>query len=98
MKPLPLLDSLLSPADLRRFSKEQLAEIAVEIRYRIKETVSEHGGHLSSNLGVVELTLALHRAFDFSSDRLLWDVGHQAYVHKLLTGRAAVFDTNRQAD
>ncbi|MBA3707772.1 MAG: 1-deoxy-D-xylulose-5-phosphate synthase, partial [Planctomycetes bacterium] len=96
MKPLPLLDSLLSPADLRRFSKEQLAQIAEEIRYRIKETVSEHGGHLSSNLGVVELTLALHRTFDFSSDRLLWDVGHQAYVHKLITGRAAVFHTNRQ--
>jgi 1-deoxy-D-xylulose-5-phosphate synthase len=97
MKLLPLLDGLLSPADLRKFTPPQLAQIADEIRYRIKETVSTHGGHLSSNLGTVELTLALHRVFDFSSDRLLWDVGHQAYPHKLVTGRAARFDTNRQA-
>jgi 1-deoxy-D-xylulose-5-phosphate synthase len=97
MKPLPLLDSLLSPGDLRKLTPEQLAQIAEEIRFRIKETVSDHGGHLASNLGVVELTLALHRVFDFSSDRLLWDVGHQAYVHKLLTGRATTFCTNRQA-
>lgn len=97
MKPLPLLDALLSPGDLKRLPPEQVAQLAEEIRYRIKETVSAHGGHLASNLGVVELTLALHRIFDFSSDRLLWDVGHQAYVHKLLTGRAAIFHTNRQA-
>jgi len=97
MKSLPLLDGLLSPGDLRKFTPEQLAQIADEIRYRIKETVSTHGGHLASNLGVVELTLALHRVFDFSSDRLLWDVGHQAYVHKLITGRAVNFHTNRQA-
>ncbi|MBA3683621.1 MAG: 1-deoxy-D-xylulose-5-phosphate synthase, partial [Planctomycetes bacterium] len=97
MKPLPLLDSLLSPGDLRKFSPEQLAQISEEIRYRLKETVSATGGHLASNLGVVELTIALHRVFDFSSDRMLWDVGHQAYVHKLLTGRAANFSTNRQA-
>ena len=97
MKPMPLLDSLLSPGDLRKFSPEQLTQIADEIRYRIKETVSDHGGHLASNLGVVELTLALHRVFDFSADRLLWDVGHQAYVHKLVTGRAKAFHTNRQA-
>lgn len=97
MKPLSLLDGLLSPGDLRKFTAEQLVQLASEIRYRIKETVSTHGGHLSSNLGVVELTIALHRVFDFSSDRLLWDVGHQAYVHKLLTGRAAIFHTNRQA-
>ncbi|MBA3708382.1 MAG: 1-deoxy-D-xylulose-5-phosphate synthase, partial [Planctomycetes bacterium] len=96
MKPLPLLDGLLAPADLRKFSPAQLARIAEEIRHRIKETVSTHGGHLSSNLGTVELTLALHRVFDFSSDRLLWDVGHQAYPHKLVTGRAANFHTNRQ--
>jgi 1-deoxy-D-xylulose-5-phosphate synthase len=98
VKPLPLLDNLLSPGDLRRMSPQQLAQLADEIRFRIKETVSRHGGHLASNLGVVELTIALHRLFDFSSDRLLWDVGHQAYVHKLLTGRAAQFDTNRQAN
>ena len=93
---LPLLDGLLGPADLRRMPGEQLAQLAHEIRHRIKETVSAHGGHLASNLGVVELTLALHRVFDFTSDRLLWDVGHQAYPHKLVTGRARVFHTNRQ--
>jgi len=92
----PLLDGLLSPGDLRKFAKADLDQIGDEIRYRIKETVSRYGGHLASNLGVVELTLALHRVFDFSSDRLLWDVGHQAYVHKLLTGRATRFHTNRQ--
>jgi 1-deoxy-D-xylulose-5-phosphate synthase len=96
MKPLPLLDSLISPADLRRFTAVELAQLAEEMRHRIKETVSQHGGHLSSNLGTIELTVALHRVFDFSSDRLLWDVGHQAYPHKLLTGRAGVFHTNRQ--
>ncbi len=97
MKPLPLLDGLISPADLRKFNPQELLQIAEEIRFRIKETTSRYGGHLSSNLGTVELTLALHRVFDFSSDRLLWDVGHQAYPHKLITGRAAVFNTNRQA-
>ena len=96
MKPLPLLDSILSPADLRNYTPAQLAQLADEMRHRIKETVSTHGGHLSSNLGTIELTLALHRVFDFSSDRILWDVGHQAYPHKLLTGRAGVFHTNRQ--
>jgi 1-deoxy-D-xylulose-5-phosphate synthase len=96
MTPQPLLDGLLSPADLRRMTPEQLAQLAEEIRFRIKETVSAHGGHLASNLGVVELTLALHRVFDFTSDRLLWDVGHQAYPHKLVTGRAQAFHTNRQ--
>lgn len=95
--PKPLLDGLLSPGDLGKFSPDQLKALAEEIRFRIKETVSQSGGHLASNLGVVELTLALHRVFDFSSDRLLWDVGHQAYVHKLLTGRAKDFHTNRQA-
>jgi 1-deoxy-D-xylulose-5-phosphate synthase len=97
MTPLPLLDGLIAPADLRRFTPVELARIAEEIRTRIKETTSKHGGHLSSNLGTVELTLALHRIFDFSSDRLLWDVGHQAYPHKLITGRAKSFHTNRQA-
>jgi 1-deoxy-D-xylulose-5-phosphate synthase len=97
MKPLPLLDGLISPADLRRFTPAELKQLAEEMRHRIKETTSKHGGHLSSNLGTIELTLALHRVFDFSSDRILWDVGHQAYPHKLVTGRAKVFHTNRQA-
>jgi len=94
--PAPLLDALISPADLRKLTRDELAQLAGEIRLRIKEVVSEHGGHLASNLGTVELTIALHRIFDFSSDRLLWDVGHQAYPHKLLTGRAGRFHTNRQ--
>ena len=92
-----LLDTIRSPADLKEFSREQLEELACEIRARIIEVVSRNGGHLASNLGVTELTLALHRTFDFSRDRLLWDVGHQCYVHKLITGRNAEFDTLRQA-
>ncbi|MBN8524527.1 MAG: 1-deoxy-D-xylulose-5-phosphate synthase [Planctomycetes bacterium] len=94
--PAPLLDALLGPADLRKLTRDELTQLAGEIRLRIKEVVSAHGGHLASNLGTVELSIALHRVFDFSSDRLLWDVGHQAYPHKLLTGRAARFHTNRQ--
>ena len=82
-------------ADYTAFSEHAFAE---EMRHRIKEVVSANGGHLSSNLGTVELTLALHRVFDFATDRLLWDVGHQAYPHKLLTGRARSFDTNRVRD
>lgn len=92
----PLLDALIAPADLRKLSAGELATLAEEMRQRIKETVSQHGGHLASNLGTIELTLALHRVFDFTSDRILWDVGHQAYPHKLLTGRARNFHTNRQ--
>lgn len=92
-----LLDTITGPADIRRLSWEQLEQLAAEIRQRIIDVVSRHGGHLASNLGVTELTLALHRVFDFSQDRLLWDVGHQCYVHKLITGRQARFDTLRQA-
>ena len=97
MPGLPLLDALLAPADLRKLSLVELTQLAGEMRQRIKETVSAHGGHLASNLGTVELTIALHRVFDFTSDRILWDVGHQAYPHKLLTGRAKNFHTNRQS-
>ena len=97
MADVTILDGLESPADLRRLDDEQLEQLAEEIRARIKEVVSSTGGHLASNLGVVELTIALHRIFDFTADRLLWDVGHQAYPHKLLTGRARNFHTNRQA-
>jgi 1-deoxy-D-xylulose-5-phosphate synthase len=91
----PILAGLLSPADLRGFNSKQLKALADEIRRAILETVTETGGHCSSNLGVVELTIALHRVFDFQSDRLLWDVGHQAYPHKLLTGRFQSFPTLR---
>jgi 1-deoxy-D-xylulose-5-phosphate synthase len=96
--PTKLLDAIQSPADLRRLPAEQLPALAAQIRHRIINVVCANGGHLASNLGVVELTLALHRVFDFAHDRLLWDVGHQCYVHKLITGRHARFDTLRQRD
>jgi 1-deoxy-D-xylulose-5-phosphate synthase len=92
-----LLDSIDSPADLRALSLEQLEVLAAEIRHFIVQSVSVTGGHLGSNLGVVELTLALHRVFDSPHDIILWDTGHQAYVHKILTGRRKNFDTLRQA-
>ncbi len=84
---MTLLQSLTGPQDLRRLSVEQLGELAGEIRQAIIEQVSTTGGHLAPNLGVVELTLAMHRVFDFGHDRLLFDVGHQCYPHKLITGR-----------
>jgi 1-deoxy-D-xylulose-5-phosphate synthase len=92
-----LLESIEGPQDLRRLSIAQLEALAEEIRQRVIEVVGRNGGHLSSNLGVTELTIALHRTFDFPRDRLLWDVGHQCYPHKLLTGRNARFETLRQA-
>ncbi|HEY4376121.1 MAG TPA: 1-deoxy-D-xylulose-5-phosphate synthase N-terminal domain-containing protein, partial [Acidimicrobiales bacterium] len=92
-----LLDTIDSPADLRRLSYPQLDELAAEMREFIVQAVSRRGGHLGSNLGVVELTLALHRVFDSPEDRLLWDTGHLAYVHKLVTGRRDQFDTLKVA-
>jgi len=93
-----LLDRITSPHQLRRLGEAELVRLAGQLRQRIVEVVSKRGGHLASNLGVAELTIALHHVFDFSRDRLLWDVGHQCYAHKILTGRAPVFDTLRQAD
>ena len=90
------LQNIKTPADLKELGAEQLEELAAEIRQKIIDVVSTNGGHLSPNLGVVELTLALHRAFDFSKDRIVWDVGHQCYTHKLITGRADRFDTLRR--
>ncbi len=92
-----ILDTIKSPADLKGLAPGQLQALAGEIRARVIDVVCKNGGHLASNLGVTELTLALHRVFDFSEDRLLWDVGHQCYVHKLITGRNADFDSLRQA-
>ena len=92
---MSILDTISSPADLRQLSPDQLTQLSEEIRAFIIEKVSANGGHLSPNLGVVELTLALHRVFDSPNDRIIWDVGHQAYVHKLVTGRAADFDQLR---
>ena len=92
-----LLSQVQSPADVRALRLEQLPTLAQEIRQRIIDVVGDRGGHLTSNLGVTELTIALHRVFDFSADRLLWDVGHQCYPHKLITGRNERFNTLRQA-
>jgi 1-deoxy-D-xylulose-5-phosphate synthase len=90
-----LLEKINSPADLRGLGAADLARLAGEIRALITKTVAVRGGHLASNLGVVELTVALHRAFDFARDRLVWDVGHQCYAHKILTGRRAAFEDLR---
>ena len=91
-----LLSTIKTPSDISGLSIEQLNELAEELRQHIKDSVSEHGGHLASNLGMVELTIAMHYVFDFSTDRLVFDVGHQCYVHKMLTGRAGDFDKLRQ--
>ncbi len=91
-----LLDSITKPSDVRALSYEDLEVLAREIRDEIVEAVSRNGGHLGSNLGAVELTLAVHRVFDSPRDIVLWDTGHQAYVHKMLTGRRADFATLRQ--
>ena len=90
-----VLDGIGSPSDLKSLSVEGLEFAAGEIRERIISTVSQNGGHMASNLGVVELTIALHYVFNFATDRLLWDVGHQCYAHKLLTGRRDTFSTLR---
>jgi len=91
-----LLETIHSPADLKRFTPAQMAELAEEIRAFLIQTLSKTGGHLGPNLGVVELTLALHTVFDTPSDRILFDVSHQAYIHKILTGRLDRFATIRQ--
>ena len=91
-----LLESINDPADLRQLSPAALRQLAAEIRQFIIEVVSQRRGHLASNLGTVELTLALHRCFDFRHDRLIWDCGHQAYAHKIITGRREAFRTLRQ--
>ena len=93
----PLLDRVESPADLREFSLDQLKELADEVRDETVRVVSFTGGHLGASLGVVELTIALHHVFDTPDDRLIWDVGHQAYPHKILTGRRQRMRTLRQA-
>jgi len=93
-----ILPSIHSPADIKRLSVEQLETLAGEIRQAICDQVSQTGGHLAPNLGVVELSLALHYVFDFSYDRLLFDVGHQCYPHKLITGRAPMLKKLRKAD
>src|SRR5579864_8836961 len=91
-----ILDSIDDPVQLRRLKPEQMQQLSEEIRREIIEKVSVKGGHLAPNLGVVELTIALHSVFNTPDDLLVWDIGHQAYVHKLLTGRRERFHTIRQ--
>ncbi|MCW2822350.1 MAG: dxs, partial [Marmoricola sp.] len=89
------LEHITGPQDLRRLDDHELTELASEIRDELIRTCSPRGGHLGPNLGVVELTMAIHRVFDSPRDRVVFDTGHQAYVHKMLTGRANRFDTLR---
>ncbi|WP_313075796.1 1-deoxy-D-xylulose-5-phosphate synthase [Melaminivora sp.] len=92
----PLLERINAPADLRRLTRAELKQLAAELRAFVLESVSKTGGHLSSNLGTVELTIALHAVFSTPEDRLVWDVGHQTYPHKILTGRRERMDSLRQ--
>ncbi len=91
-----ILDSINSPADLKKLSYQELEVLSKELRDYVIKVVSENGGHLASNLGVVELTLALHRVFDTPGDKIVWDVGHQSYIHKIITGRRESFKTLRK--
>lgn len=92
------LSNIKSPKDLKKLDKKELDVLAQEIREFLIESISRSGGHLASNLGVVELTIALHRVFNSPHDPIIWDVGHQSYTHKLLTGRGDLFDTLREKD
>ena len=91
-----MLEMIHSPSDVKRLNKDQTRRLCDELRTFLVQHVAESGGHLASNLGVVELTVAIHRVFDTSRDRLVFDVGHQCYVHKILTGRRERFTTLRQ--
>src|SRR5215472_19077569 len=93
---MKILQHIESPADLRRLRIDQLPKVADEIRQYILETMSRVGGHTGASLGAVELAVALHYAFDTPRDRLVWDVGHQAYAHKILTGRRDQLSTIKQ--
>src|SRR5436305_13967744 len=92
----PLLESIDDPAELRRLPRTELPQLARELRSFVLHSVAQTGGHLSSNLGAVELTIALHYVFDTPRDRIVWDVGHQSYPHKILTGRREAMATLRQ--
>ena len=91
-----LLDKINEVNDIKKLNKEEFGELAQEIRDFLVEKISVSGGHLASNLGVVELTMALHLSFNLPEDKIVWDVGHQSYTHKILTGRKERFDTLRQ--
>ena len=98
MRQYPWLEHINSPADLKRLPAEELPGLCAEIREFLIKSVSKTGGHLASNLGAVELTVAIHRVFSVPRDDLIFDVGHQCYVHKMLTGRKDRFGTLRQLD
>ena len=93
---MAILESINTPAALKSLTIEELEALAVELREQLIDTVNRNGGHLASPLGVVELTLALHYVYNIGTDQLIWDVGHQCYAHKLLTGRRECFDTIRK--
>ena len=93
-----MLEKINSPEDLKKLNIEEKEQLAKEIREYILNVVSENGGHLASNLGVVELTIALHSVFNVPTDKIVWDVGHQTYVHKILTGRREQLKTIRKLD
>src|ERR1700757_688671 len=95
---MDLLKKINNPDDVRKLSRTQLDVLAVELRKFVLDSVSQTGGHLSSNLGTVELTIALHYVFNTPEDRIVWDVGHQTYPHKILTGRRDKMPTLRQFD
>ncbi len=92
----PIIENIVSPSDLTNLSFPELAQLSGEIREFLIEKVSKSGGHLGPNLGVVELTIAIHRVFESPKDTIIFDTGHQSYVHKLLTGRYSGFDKLRQ--
>src|SRR6187401_2330 len=94
----PLLDNVTDPSKLRRLERKLLPQLADELRQFLVESVSKTGGHLSSNLGTVELTIALHYVFETPEDRIVWDVGHQTYPHKILTGRREAMGRLRMLD
>ena len=93
---IKLLDSINSPSDLKKLPVENLPRVAEEIREMMIDVVSHSGGHLAPSLGTIELTIALHYCYNTPEDKLVWDVGHQAYTHKILTGRRDQFHTLRQ--
>ena len=93
---MTLLEKINSPDDLAGLTEEEIQTLCAEIRTLLIEVTSKNGGHLAPNLGVVELTIALHKVFNTPKDKIVWDVGHQAYVHKILTGRRKEFATLRQ--
>lgn len=93
---MTVLDRVNQPSDIKKLTEEEIKVLCEEIRHLIIEVISKNGGHLAPNLGVVELTLALHKIFDLPKDKIVWDVGHQAYIHKIITGRKEAFKTIRQ--